>query len=497
MKERSFLGHAIVYGAANLLTQAAGLVLTPLYTRCLSHDDFGAIQVLERTGELASTLLLVGGLRQGLMTLYQQKTAANERQRTVSAALALVFVVNALVGGLLIAVPALTDRLAHGLAINGRGLRLVLLAIFLEPFHLFPLALAQARLESVSFVAVAFGQFLTRLTLSIVFVGVFGWGVAGVFGATALTGTMFGIGLTGRELWRGLIWPDWRRMRALLRFALPMLPGGLCFFVMQHGDRFILRETHGLAEVGVYSLGYKLAQVVSAFSLAPLLMVWSSHMYAAARRDDAPLVFGRAFTRIVGAFAAVGLALLLFTDEAILLLGGASYGGAAVVIVPVLVAALCQSAASLMDAAFYIRHQTRLKLGVSVAATVVMTILYALLIPSHGGLGAALATLGGFGFLAVCTWTTTQRIFPIAYEWRRLGGLLALAAGLAVVSRLLPAGMWSLPVRAALWLVWPVMLWHLGLVSDDEKRYAVDFVRSIKTALSRPFRKPTLARIES
>jgi hypothetical protein len=57
--------------------------------------------------------------------------------------------------------------------------------------------------------------------------------------------------------------------------------------------------------------------------------------------------------------------------------------------------------------------------------------------------------------------------------------------------------MWTVPVRAALWLCWPVMLWHLGLVSDDEKRYALDFVRTIKGVLSRPLGKPTLARVES
>ena len=60
--------------------------------------------------------------------------------------------------------------------------------------------------------------------------------------------------------------------------------------------------------------------------------------------------------------------------------------------------------------------------------------LYIVLIPPYGGVGAALATLGGFAFLAVCTWRVTQWIFPVRYEWPRLAAAIALTAGLWLAS---------------------------------------------------------------
>src|SRR5207253_201336 len=168
-------------------------------------------------------------------------------------------------------------------------------------------ALMQARVESVGFVLVTLGQFVLRVGLSVVLVACCGLGVAGVLAATALTSVLVGAGLSARELVRHAVWPEARRVWALVRFALPFLPGGLCFFVLHHGDRFLLLAWHGEEAVGVYGLGYKLALLVGTFSLAPLHMVWGARMYRAAREPDAPALFGRVLTRVLAAFAFLGV----------------------------------------------------------------------------------------------------------------------------------------------------------------------------------------------
>ena len=195
----------------------------------------------------------------------------------------------------------------------------------------------------------------------------------------------------------------------------------------------------GEKEVGVYGLGYKVALAVSTFSLAPLYMVWNARLFKAAEEPDAPQVFGRAFTRILAAFLLVGLGASLFQDEAAAVLGGAKYAGAAVIVAPVVLAGFFQAAAALMDAGFYVRRRTGLKLWITLAATAVILVLYVVLIPPFGAMGAAFATVAGFAFLALGTWWATQRIFRVEYEWGRVLDLLGLAAGLWLVSRFLPA----------------------------------------------------------
>jgi O-antigen/teichoic acid export membrane protein len=468
MNHQPFFKHALVYGISNFLVQASGFVLLPLYTRCLSKADYGALEVLGRVAEIVSTCLLVGGIRQAMVTYYQQSEGV-DRQRVIGTALGLIGCTCLLGGGLVLLFAA---PLSTCFRTQSPGLlRLAVLVILLEPFNLLPLALVQARVESLSFVWTTLTQFVTRVTLSILLVGVLGWGIAGVLAATAFTLGIYGIFLSGREVIRHAAWPEAAKARGLLGFALPFLPGGVCFLMMQHGDRFFILGWHGEEEVATYSLGYKLALVVATFSVGPLFMVWSARMYEAARAADASVVFGRVFTRILSAFVFVGLGLCLFQEEAVLVLGGRNYTAAGPIVSVVVLAALFQNASSLMDAGFYVRRRTGPKVWITLSATVVMLVLYFALIPPFAGLGAALATLGGFAFLAGCTWWVTQRVFPVQYEWPRLIAMVTLALVLWLFSRFLPATLWTAPIKGVLLLAWPVLLWHGKAVSADEKEH--------------------------
>jgi O-antigen/teichoic acid export membrane protein len=471
-----------VYGFALLLGQAGSLLLLVLYTHNLNPADFGILEVVGRLAETVGTILLFGGFRQALLTFYQQSDTEVQRRHVVSTTLALFALTSLLVGGPIFgfAEPIagwLTTQLGNGRAvIDGHLLRLAVLGILLEPLVLIPLALIQARVESVTFVVITFSQLVVRIALVVVLVVWLGWGAEGVLAATAITAGLYGVTLSMREIGRGWSRPTMAQVRTFLRFALPFVPGGLCFFLLHHGDRFFLLRWYSAAEVGRYALGYRLGMAVTTFSLTPLYMVWSARMYEVARTPTAPVAFGRAFTRILAAYLAVGLGLCLFQDEIVRLMARESFAGAEAVVPLIVLACFCQAAASLMDAAFYVRRRTGLKLGITLSATVVMLVLYVVLIPHYGSIGAALATLGGFLFLAICTWRVTQRIFHVRYEWPRLLALIVLTGGLWAISRLLPVGGWWMGVKLGLWLAWPLIAWNTGLISAEEKEHALDML---------------------
>lgn len=480
MDRQGFFKHAAVYGLAILLGQAGGLILLPLLTHNLRPADFGVLAVLSRLAETVGTILLFGGFRQALLTFHQQCTTPTERREVVSSTLAMT-ACTCLAGGGLVLIFAgpisawlTAGFMKEGTVLNPGLLRLAVLGVLLDPLILVPMSLLQARSESTTFVLVNLSMLVVRVALVAALVVWLGWGVAGVLAATALTAALYGVGLTGRELARSRARPNLARMGAMARFALPFVPGGLCFFLLQHGDRFFLLKLGDAAEVGCYDLGYRLGMAVTAFSLSPLYMVWSARMYAVALTPEAPVVFGRAFTRVLAAYLAVGLALCLVQDEVVTLMATRDYAAAAEIIPVVVLACFFQAAASLMDAGFYVRRRTGLKLVVTLVATVVMLLLYALLIPRLGGMGAALATLGGFAFLAGGTYLATQAVFPVRYEWGRVAALLVLTVALWALSRLLPPGGWSLAIKAGLWLAWPLAVWHGGLMSADEKAQARD-----------------------
>ncbi len=495
ISSRSFIKHAAVYGLAGLLVQAGGFVLLPLYTHYLTPADYGILEVLSRLSETVGTCLMFGGLRQALLTFYQQSSDEAGRRRVVATMFGLLGTTILVGGGLVLALAdplcGLLEQFMHAgdAPISAALLRLALLAVLLDPFIQVPLTLLQARVESVRFVCINVSQFLIRIALCVLFVKYLHGGVAGALASLVAVGAIYGLWLSLRELIRSPGRPDLQQLRGLLQFALPLIPGGLCFFMLHHGDRFFLLRYRDMQDVGTYALGYKLAQAAGMFGLTPLFMVWSSQMYKAAQGKDAPVIFGAAITRILAAYSLTALALALFQDEVVLLLGGASYAQASMVVAPVLLAYFFQSSASLMDAGLYVRHRTGLKLVITLATTAIMLLMYALLIPIYGSMGAAIATLIGFAFLAACTWAVVRHVFPIRYEWSRLTALLALTIGLWLVSRLLPIAWWVWPIKAGLWLLGPLLFWYTGLITHGEKeqvRSLIDSARHLFVANHTP-----------
>jgi hypothetical protein len=98
-------------------------------------------------------------------------------------------------------------------------------------------------------------------------------------------------------------------------------------------------------------------------------------------------------------------------------------------------------------------------------------------------MGAALATLGGFAFLALLTWVVSQRVFLIRYEWSRLLLLLVLGIGTWLIGHTVPAAWTWSPLKLSLILGVLLLAWKIGLISPTEKAYLVGLGVTLRDAV--------------
>ncbi len=111
--------------------------------------------------------------------------------------------------------------------------------------------------------------------------------------------------------------------------------------------------------------------------------------------------------------------------------------------------------------------RTQFNWVVTGAAAVVNIGLNLLLIPPYGMMGAAIATIAAYTtmFVGMAWWS--QRIYPVAYQWRRVVTAAATGVALVAIGKLAGGG---LPVAVALALLYPLALLPLGFYLPAERR---------------------------
>jgi O-antigen/teichoic acid export membrane protein len=139
---------------------------------------------------------------------------------------------------------------------------------------------------------------------------------------------------------------------------------------------------------------------------------------------------------------------------------------------------------------FYLRKRTGLVAGLVGGAAIVNLATNALLVPAHGGLGAAWATLVSFAALAVATWILAERVWTVGFELRRIAAPILVAGGLAFGASRLCAhgGPWdgggvaTAAAKIAVLLALPLILVLGGYLDPAEKAK----IRSVLAGLRRP-----------
>jgi O-antigen/teichoic acid export membrane protein len=323
------------------------------------------------------------------------------------------------------------------------------------------------------------------LSLNILFLSVFHLGVWAILWSILITKavnlTVVPICLRGDSLRF-----SWEKLRPMLRYALPLLPASLSMFFLHFGDRFFLQRYCSLTDVGIYSLGYKFGMIVATLVAAPFQRVWGTHSFEIERQPDAKLVYARVFTYFATLLAFGSLCICVFIRDVIGIMAPPNYAAAASIVPMVALAYILYALNNAAGLGIMIRNKTKNIAFIQIPVVALNAILNFALIPSYGILGAALATLISFGIMFLLTFAVSQRLYPIAYEYRRLTILAGTTLALFLLSKL-AAGPWLWPVlfHCTIVIALPLLLLALRFFTRDEIEAARPYFRRIAPWLSR------------
>jgi O-antigen/teichoic acid export membrane protein len=470
-RARTIFSQSAVYSFGNALAQGIKFFLLPLYTQFLTPADYGILAVVG-TYEVVLGIFMAVGL-QGAITRLHYDFKGDEEERRRFYGTAFLFLMGS---GLLLALLVgwqgafLFRLLFPGIDYLPYG-RLGTWIAFFSLGSIIPLVLFRVREQAWLFIAATSARLLLSTLLIIYFVAFRGQGALGSLQGQLIANAALFIVFTIVSL-RSLRF-SFRRstLRAILSMGLPLVPHQLSGWVLSLSDRVVLTHFVTLGQLGIYSLGYRMAMVVdlmfTSFNLA-----WGPLFYRIASEDgeNAPRTFARLSTYYaIIAFTLVLGALLLFEEVVVLMARPAYYPSIPIMKIVILGFLLHGFYFMVVNQLFYAKKVARLPLY-SGAAALVNIGLNLLTIPTFGIAAAAWNTVAGYTVLFVLVFIEAKKVYPIPYEYGRLARLAAAAGVIYLAGSLvqLESSWLSLLARALVVLAYPLVLFAIRFYTPRE-----------------------------
>jgi len=434
---RGFARDAVVYATGIVIARLVSFLMLPIYTRYLTPADYGVLQVLQITIDVTA-IALSAGLSTGVMRFYLKADTPAERNAVISTALLLLVALNS-VGTLVLF--AFASPVAH-LALTGSGesgpalVRIASASFALEPLVTVPMLYLQVQRRPGWFLVASLAKLVLQLALNILLVVVVGWGPMGVLVGTLLATAVVGAALSAYTLHQTGLRFDRTAMRSLRRFGVPYQIATAGTFILTFGDRFFLEAWHGLAAVGIYGLAYQFGFLLASLGPQPYFRAWSPQRLALSTEPRAvrDADYARSFLRLNLAQILLAAAIALGIRPILTVMSAPEFHGAAALVPPILLAFVFQTWTDAVSLGIEVSERTRYATFATWLSVLAILVLYPLLIPSYGGMGAALATVIASALRFACTDYWSQKLWPVSWQWAPNLRLTAYAIACVVVS---------------------------------------------------------------
>lgn len=419
MTERSSLkrlaSDSAIYSAAGVTGQILTILLVPIFTRALSPSDLGAVGLVNATLAVVS-LFAILGLDSAAGRWFWDTEDAEDRKRTISTWFLVYLTTALLLGG---AMFAAADWLGERTVPEG-GAELYRLAALTIPLGVVSVVVSHVlRMRRKPWAAAAYALVIavTWLSSAVLFVVGLDHEVPGVYQARISAGVVSTVvGLFIIRSWIRVRWFEAGRLRKMMRFALPLVPAAVAFWIVNLSDRYFLKAFTDNAQVGAYQVSNAIGSAVGLLTVG-FQQAWGPFAFSIHKEQGARDVYARALPTYLLGTCIVAAAVSVAAPEIVRVVATPSYARAADA-VPWLAFSYVMLGANYIAMLGANLTRTTKPVAASVGwAALANTILNLILIPRFGGVGAGIATLTGWLVMVSYVFFRSHKLYPIPYRF--------------------------------------------------------------------------------
>jgi O-antigen/teichoic acid export membrane protein len=461
---RRLARHSAIYGLGGIVSRILAVLLLPLYTSYLTRADYGKIETLV-AGSTVLVILLRAGISTAFFRFYFDSTDAARRLVIVRTSFwfTMASATVGLVAGMFLAAPI--SNALFGTTSDADLVRAAFVGIWAQMNYEQLTSLFRVEERSLAFVMASLANIFITVSATVLLVVVFDKGPLGVIVGNFLgTLCVYLALLSYRREQLGLQF-DRTLMREMNRFGWPLVPSALALWVTNFSDRLFLVKLSGPSEVGLYSIGVRIASVI-VLVLTAFRTAWPAFAYSIEDEDEARRTYGFVLTYLIAAVSWLALALGLLSPWIVRLLTTPSFYEGHRVVALLAFAGVAQAGYVVVAIGIGRARKTQFNWVVTGAGALLNVMLNLVLIPPYGMMGAAIATIAGYSLMFVLMAWHAQRTYPVPYQWRRIVTAVGAAAGLLILGKLL-----DVPLVAAILisLAYPLALLVLGFYLPAER----------------------------
>lgn len=433
-KYKKLISNTAILSVGTLASKVLVYLLLPLYTACLSPEQYSMADLITQTANLLLPILAVG-MTDGIFRFAMDSSEESKRIRVFCVSFYMV-TIGALVSFALLPLLNLFDFF------NGYGI-LIILYVIMSNYHScaahFLRGCGKTKLFALQ------GIIGTALTIAfnLIFLLVFDMGVVGYVLATVCADALLAVFLFFKErLWRGLVPKNFDKAlaKSMTRYSVPMIPTTIFWWITNVVDRYMITYYIGQHVNGLYAAAFKIPTLLILVS-GIFNEAWQYSAVTDSNEEEQGSFFSNVFNSFQALIFLVSSCLILFAKVFCKILFNVAYSEAWQYMPLLIAATIFSSMVTFMSSVYVKNKRSKNSFYTAMLGAVSNTVMNFILIPKYGAQGAAIATCACYVLVYIVRAIDTQRY--IKFNTRPVTiALNSLLIGIQCVTMLFEIKLW-------------------------------------------------------
>lgn len=404
----------IIYGIGSSLSSLVTFALIPLYGHFFSPSEYGYLTLIV-TFQTILEITILFGFNTGFFRYYIMADTDDQKKTVYSTSYVLVL----LMGSIVFLWVFIFDKQLSDFLLGNEGQNKLVyfatLTALLNSFMTIGFSFMRSERKTVLFGTFQLAKVILIGSLNILFVAVYAFKYEGVIWSNLISSFCMAIIFF-------LFFNDkfnfkfsYHTAKKILLFSAPIFAGNITYYSLGFADRFFLNSYTTKEELGIYSLGVKIASIINAGLVAPFSTAVVPYALSLAKESTFESIYQNIIKYFVSVLFSVSILLMVFAKEIISFTSSSDYSMAWMIVGPIIISNIFYALFYNFTIVLDIKEKTIYGLFIIGVSSLISLIMNFILIKYYGIQGAILTNIIANFTLLLISYFICQRVMKINY----------------------------------------------------------------------------------